>query len=72
MSPELAGGFFTTEPPGKSYIIYTKNLILFLKLCILLWFLVTNLDFPRPFKNIKTIYLKLAISICITQNTYYS
>ena len=24
MSPALAGGFFTTEPPGKPYISFTE------------------------------------------------
>ena len=39
-SPSLAGGFFTTEPPGKPYFIY------FLKITLILKIFKLHLDFP--------------------------
>ena len=37
MSPALAGGFFTTEPPGEPLIILQKSYIIFLKKLWLHW-----------------------------------
>ena len=74
MSPELAGGFFTIEPPGKSYSFISSNTRHTVVVCIILLsfayfliglFVLSNFENSFFFNWVKLLYniIKVVVQI---------